>query len=553
MKGWLKLLVLGAVPILAVTMVADQGFAANADKGSQLIFIADMNMKNFISVTNTSVNVPDLDTMDVNGTPTDTDASVDQMAETGMAVTVLVQIYDDSITPMIEYLRVITAGSTVLFDPFDHMIPGTEMNVSGLLGDGDGSRYLIAVTTVRAAEALFPEDLVEGMHETNNIDAVGEGGFATAPQDEDAAGLTDTNGDGETDEADTTKNVGDLSVDNAVPAAFNYLTGHQTSAQVSSATGGADQTASWGVNALTRMAQVGTAGTAPNGPGYETLVAMISDSPAGDNRLMEVIHGGDSGVVNSTAVEGYTLTDGTGSADSAKNITVTYGGVNWGALVWASLHGGAHQEAHLISVADDMAEAGQYKLIPATTYYKVVPHDAMGRVFAHPGADDPPIFRGGEEMEMEMPSPDIRVSGIMVMINPDEDCGGTATGGGFSLADLTTQVPGIGDGNDDFTGVNEMVDPMMNGSMGWIKLLRHTQACEVNYGDGDGPNLTQSEVPDGVPIDDKREMTTGTLVLEPDDNSHTSTNRSFVTSGFVTLTFETPETTFGAAWSLTDK
>ena len=34
MKGWLKLLVLGAIPILAVTMVANQALAA--DKGSQL-------------------------------------------------------------------------------------------------------------------------------------------------------------------------------------------------------------------------------------------------------------------------------------------------------------------------------------------------------------------------------------------------------------------------------------------------------------------------------------------------------------------------------------
>ena len=38
MKVWIKLLVLGAVPILAVTAVVDQGLAA--DKGSQLIFTA---------------------------------------------------------------------------------------------------------------------------------------------------------------------------------------------------------------------------------------------------------------------------------------------------------------------------------------------------------------------------------------------------------------------------------------------------------------------------------------------------------------------------------
>ncbi len=50
MKGWLKLLVLGAIPILAVTMVADPAFAA--DKGSQLIFQSNMAHTNYISVVN---------------------------------------------------------------------------------------------------------------------------------------------------------------------------------------------------------------------------------------------------------------------------------------------------------------------------------------------------------------------------------------------------------------------------------------------------------------------------------------------------------------------
>ena len=40
MKGWFKLLVLATVPILAITMVVDQGLAA--DKGSQLIFQSNM-------------------------------------------------------------------------------------------------------------------------------------------------------------------------------------------------------------------------------------------------------------------------------------------------------------------------------------------------------------------------------------------------------------------------------------------------------------------------------------------------------------------------------
>ena len=145
MKGWFKLLVLGAIPILAVTMVANQGLAA--DKGSQLIFIVDggMGMQNFISVTNTSVVIPDLDE---EGDVTDNDGGMDQMAQDAMAVTVLVQVYDDGLDPIVEYLRVITGGATVLIDPLDHMIPGTERNVSTVIGASDSSRYVLTVTAV---------------------------------------------------------------------------------------------------------------------------------------------------------------------------------------------------------------------------------------------------------------------------------------------------------------------------------------------------------------------------------------------------------------------
>ena len=52
MKSIFKILVLGVVPILAVTAVMDLGLAA--DKGSQLIFQSNMAHKNYISVSNTS-------------------------------------------------------------------------------------------------------------------------------------------------------------------------------------------------------------------------------------------------------------------------------------------------------------------------------------------------------------------------------------------------------------------------------------------------------------------------------------------------------------------
>ena len=123
MKSILRILVLGAVPILAVTMVADQTLAA--DKGSQLIFQSNMAHTNFISI--------------VNAHP--------RTSRIKDAVTVLVRYYNDEMEKVVWYLRVIPGGTNVLVDPFNHAIPGTakqddddedipgsEKNVSELLG-----------------------------------------------------------------------------------------------------------------------------------------------------------------------------------------------------------------------------------------------------------------------------------------------------------------------------------------------------------------------------------------------------------------------------------
>ena len=141
MKPIFKILALiGVVVLIAPTAQA-------ADKGSQLLFIVntgigdymmddmDMSMsdldRSFISITNTSVKVPDLDTVDGD----DSDEGVDQMAESAMAVTVLFQYYNDEMTPVLEFLRVITGGEMVMVDAFNYMIPGTERNVSDVLGE----------------------------------------------------------------------------------------------------------------------------------------------------------------------------------------------------------------------------------------------------------------------------------------------------------------------------------------------------------------------------------------------------------------------------------
>ena len=329
MKSIFKILVLGVVPILAATAVVDQGLAA--DKGSQLIFQSNMAHQNYISVAN---------------------------ANDGNAVTVLVQYYNDEMTVVLYYLRVIPGGGNVLVDPFDHEIPGTATNVSDVLdglpamtqttGDElpgiNSGRFLVVVTAVGAkvgvdhnkddkiadviaadqmstttgttttvagyhidrkdtlvkaddeiilikkdtpatgdptytvlgntaqdtqyvaesnraetVNVLFPTFLAEDMHGIDNID---NGGILSLV----GAGLSLTNKDeAKKEQADgssmdeSTKNVGDLTVSNAEPIAFNHLTGHFTEALTSTGAGGSDQTASWGGTPIVRPAVANTA------------------------------------------------------------------------------------------------------------------------------------------------------------------------------------------------------------------------------------------------------------------------------------------------------
>ena len=108
-----------------------------------------------------------------------------------------------------------------------------------------------------------------------NIDA---SGMVTPETDEDAAvryaTMAQADQDDDMDGDQSTRNVGDLNVDNAAPVAFNYLAGHQAAAQRASASGGSDQTASWAVNALTRPALADDADTDDADTDSEDSVAM---------------------------------------------------------------------------------------------------------------------------------------------------------------------------------------------------------------------------------------------------------------------------------------
>ena len=366
MKSIFKILVLGVVPILMATAVVDEGFAA--DKGSQLIFQTNMAHKNFISVANTNDD---------------------------RAVTVLTQYYNDEMTEVIYYLRVIPGGGNLLIDPFDHEIPGTETNVSEVLGDlpamtqteddklpgVNSGRFLVVITAVGAnmgvdhnedgkiadaivetstvatttvsvggyrildavaadatagtaamprriqlivktvntttdpdtttyadagagfsaemnraetVNVLFPDFLAEDMHGIDNIDnggtlsLIGEG-LGLTNKDETKTDPDDTGNPTDV----STKNVGKMTVSNAIPIAFNHLTGHFTEALSETASGGSDQTASWGGTPIVRPAVSNTANTMVSVTrvvGTSVDAVVNADADATNDEADDVVH-----------------------------------------------------------------------------------------------------------------------------------------------------------------------------------------------------------------------------------------------------------------------
>ena len=580
MKSIFKILVLGVVPILMATAVVDQGLAA--DKGSQLIFHTNMYHKNFISVTNANP------------------------AEE--AVTVLTQYYNDEMKLVLWYLRVLPQAATVLVDPFDHMIPGTasdddmdgtnvsevfdalpEMSTDKKAGKNSG-RFVIAVTAVGANSAvddngdgdtaddgelnvrstvnvLFPTALAKDMHGTDNIDNCGV--LIRAADDGDAdtkdtplvhsehgeKGVDDCS-DGTGARAGdvipkdpTSKNVGDLNVDNAEPIAFNHLTGHFTEALISTAAGGSDQTASWAGTPVTRPG-VNNTDNMTMLDDYKTLNGVNTDAetdPFG-GRLAEKDGGATERIIVNT-VAGYTSDGG----NKIENGTAYNRGLTGGGVVLSALHGGGEETQHvipLLSLADDFGDTakgkgGDYKLISAMTGYKVTLMDNMGDALPDPAAADAPIFGGVDDPETPA-GVSIIVNGIQVMTDADlAKCTGTMMNGAWSLASLTSIVPSASTGMKDFAGLDAMMDPMMNATPGWVKFARSDLTCKKDYGDGDSADGSSVEDDDGVPTKDERTYKAGTLIAE-----QPNTDRAFVITGQAVLKFLTPDSTFAGSWSL---
>ena len=435
-----------------------------------------------------------------------------------------------------------------------------------------------AANTEPTVNVLFPTFLAKDLHGTDNID---NGGVLTNSNpdtvgDADEAILSNnlmytkfTAPDADPDADDnTSKNVGDLSVGNAQPIGFNHLTGHFTEALVGTDAGGADQTASWGGTPVVRPAvrnRVNTGAIAD----YTTLTGMDTTDETG-GQLAEKDAGGTevdvhdpdadgtghtvAGFLNAGGNKGDTAqadppvaTDDQKIVNGERNVR----GLNGGALVLPALHGGGAETKQimlLLSVADSFGDPGAYKLMPAMTGYMVTPMDQMGNPLdMKAGADDPVFGSGAEADAADTPSAAIIVSGISVMTNADlAKCTGTAIDGPWTVSHLTSLIPEASSGGKDFAGLDAMIDPMMNASPGWVKIGRMPLTCEKDYGDGDSANLAAVENPDGVPVEDKRTYTAGTLIVEEKTND----DRAFVTTGRALLKFITSDSTFAASWTL---
>ncbi len=335
---------------------------------------------------------------------------------------------------------------------------------------------------------------------------------------------------------DTTKNVGDLNVLNAVPVSFNHLTGSFTEALTSTGAGGADQTASWGGTPIVRPAVMNTAnGTlvrdadddADTNSDYQMLNGLNEvDTPQAlairGGRLAEKDAGGGEMLI-AHDVEGYVNAGGNSDDEvividnaggDSNNPQRMQRGLNDGALVLPALYGGGDESLQImlmLSATDEFGGAGKYSLMPAKTGYMVSLMDSMGDALPDPSAADGPVFGGADDPETP-PGTKIIVEGIRVMVDAGK-CDGTMLGGEshapWQLSSLTSIIPSAMSGTKDFDGLDAMLTAEMNASPGWIKFMRYELECEKDFGDTTPAGAVNEEGSDGVPITDKRTLQSG--------------------------------------------
>ena len=243
----------------------------------------------------------------------------------------------------------------------------------------------------------------------------------------------------------SSRNVGDLSITNAEPIAFNHLTGHFTEAFVLPGMSGADQSASWGGSPVVRPAVAETTNATPITDDYTTLNGMNPSTSRRHNSRrhhLRVRAGGrlaekDAGGIEANALPGFA--DLTGYSNVGDNMNDEMGKIvngsrdhralNKGALVLPALHGAGDEIMLLLSVSEDFGGPGKYELVPAMTGINVVLMDGQGDPLDMKALSDPNegvVGGGGADPAAESASMKIIVNGMQVMVDADlTKCEGT--------------------------------------------------------------------------------------------------------------------------------
>lgn len=594
--------------VIAVLLAAPLAFSA---PGSQLIFIADTGInfrtmdlsedqmgmsaadlgymapayKNFISVTNTHGE---------------------------MAVTVMFQYYNDDMNLVLSYLRVVLAGQTILIDPFNVDLPGTNgfNSTERFFDDEDGDRELIAIGTDkkkgfnsgrflisatavatrddgaypaevgdaadRGATILFPYEVVteEELHKKNNIDSVGTG-FAQAKDHDFGTTIDATEVTEENEKDDTTRNTGskmgvnndNLHPGNARAVYFNWLIGHQTTA-VAGVTG-VDSTASWALSALSRpVVSVGTertiftpteADTTPTGSElylYECLVDSTGDNATYLAEFTQGLAGAvasDPGEIVKTKVpatspNGPWSNRGIASAEGALKLSALHSVPNM-----------KHQSFNLISIADSYgASGGDASASPPTrsdAAYMALEAQTGYTVLVRDRDGDPLKDDGGSGSNIGGLDPDATADIPMTM---HIVVSGIAT----YIGSNDKCAMGEGGRRDGYSLYNlaELYPDVMNGDGDKFDgLMVETDADAAAYNGSQGwlkfkRRAMTCEMVFNYPDASTGEDAADTLDIKRSFIGSTvriekgDAERRFATAAQFVLRYETPETAFAAAW-----
>ena len=303
----------------------------------------------------------------------------------------------------------------------------------------------------RTVNVLFPAFLAAGMHGTDNIDNEG-----TLKDNSvvDKATYSDAEG---TDNVlnwcsvttshsrnlvmmvlpltwrkvtkTSSKNVGGLTVGNAVPVAFNHLTGNFTEALVSTDAGGADQTASWGGTPVIRPGVLnnnnddGMVPPTPTSP--PTTWSITSPLPVwiprrtrcqesvGGGRLAEKDAGGNEAILIDIRSPAIPTEGGNVGSDEINDGMAFNRGLTGGALVLPALYGGGDETQQimlLLSAADAIWWIWwRLQVDSAMTKYNITLDGQHGDALPDP-ADDR-VFGGATGPDL--PTLGIIVNGIM--------------------------------------------------------------------------------------------------------------------------------------------